>query len=211
MNKEPHPMTFSKKMENIWYHYKYVILIGLAAFIMLAVALTQFLTKTSPDIFVYHVSREGLTAVSKENFMLSMELVAGTDYNGDGKVKVDLKEDIYTGDVVTASPNALNTTEAFNLELALGDCVVYIMDRSFYNGNRDYMMDLEEVLGYVPAYAFDEKAIKVCDLPAYNKLAGLKDFSENSYICLRSQRKGMDDEYYDRHVDFFKKLVAYGA
>ena len=205
------PKGFLKNVENIWYHYKYVILIALAALLMFTIAMAQYLGKKKPDIFVYHISTTGLTAVSQDDFRESMKLIAD-DYNGDGVITVDFKEEVYLPTAVKTNPNELTSSEKFNLELALGDCVIYIMDESFYRGNRDYMCDLESVLGYLPDSAYDERAIQLSALPAYasrSGLPGLRELEPDSYLCLRERRTGMNEEEYAAHVDFFKKLIEF--
>ncbi len=210
MDKDTRPRGFVKNVENIWYHYKYVILVCLAALLMISVALAQSLSKKTPDISVYHISMYGLTASSQDNFRESMKLIA-KDYNGDGNIAVDFKEEVYVPQKVNTKPNELSASDRFNLELALGDCVIYIMDDSFYRGNREYMSSLEEVLGYTPAAAYDECAFRLSDLKASALLPGLQDFEENSYLCLRKKRSGMSDKDYEAHIDFFKRLVEFSG
>ena len=200
------PKTFAKKVENLWYHYKFVILALLAASVMVGFALAQSLSKKAPDISVYHISQFGLTASSADNFRESMKYIA-KDYNGDGTITIDFKEEVYVPEMINTTPNELSASDKFNLELAFGDCVIYIMDESFYRGNRDYMCDLKDVLGFLPDAAYDERAILLSALPAYKTVPGLRDFEPNSYLCLRQKRKGMKDAEYDAHVDFLKKLV----
>ncbi len=202
------PRGFRKNMENIWYHYKYVILVALAALLMFSVAFAQSFSKKEPDISVYHISTVGLTASSQDNFRESMKLIAD-DYNGDGRVVIDFKEEVYVPEKVNANPNELSASDRFNLELALGDCVIYIMDGTFYRGNKDYMCTLESVLGYLPDCAYDECAIRLCDLSGYANIPGLRDFDEDSYLCLRKKRSGMDEAVYAAHADYFKKLVEF--
>ncbi|MGI6197322.1 MAG: hypothetical protein ACOYIO_09650 [Eubacteriales bacterium] len=202
------PQTLAKKIENLWYHEKYVILAILAALIMVGFALAQSLSKKTPDIAVYHISQIGLTASSQDNFRESMKLIA-KDYNGDGTVNIDFKEEVYIPEMINSSPNELSSSDKFNLELAMGDCVIYIMDESFYRGNKQYMCDLEDVLGYLPDMAYDDRALLLSALPAYKTVPGLRDFDPNSYLCLRQKRVGMKDSVYDAHVDFFKRLVEF--
>ena len=202
------PQTLAKKIENLWYHEKYVILAILAALIMVGFALAQSLSKKTPDIAVYHISQIGLTASSQDNFRESMKLIA-KDYNGDGTVNIDFKEEVYIPEMINSSPNELSSSDKFNLELAMGDCVIYIMDESFYRGNKQYMCDLEDVLGYLPDMTYDDRALLLSALPAYKTVPGLRDFDPNSYLCLRQKRVGMTDSVYDAHVDFFKRLVEF--
>ena len=204
------PKTLAKKIENLWYHDKYIILAILAALIMVGFALAQSLFKKTPDISVYHISQVGLTASSQDNFRESMKLIA-KDYNGDGTVNIDFKEEVYVPEMMNSKPNELSSSDKFNLELALGDCVIYIMDESFYRGNKQYMCDLEDVLGYLPDAAYDDRAILLSALPAYKTVPGLRDFDPNSYLCLRQKRAGMKDSVYEAHVDYFKRLVEFVA
>ena len=202
------PKGFVKNIENIWYHYKYVILISLAALIMICVGMFQMFSRKKPDVFIYHASTRGLAIASQESFIGAMKSVA-KDYNGDGEVVVDFKEDIYIPNEVKMNENAMTATESFNHELAYGECLIYIMDKSFFNGNKQYMTDLAAVLDEVPDFAVDGKGILLKDLPGYNKIAGLSDFEEESYICLRAKKIGMSEDYYADHADFFKNLVEF--
>ena len=210
------PKGFVKNIENIWYHYKYVILALVIALVVFITATVQFFSKKEPDIFIYHITSSGLTASSQDDFRESMKLIV-EDYNGDGVVAIDFKEDVYILGEIKTNPTELSTIERFKLELALGECVIYIMDENFYKGNREYMCNLSDVLGYTPEFAYDEKAIRLSDLPGYpdndtkdEVLPGLKDFSEDSFLCIRLKRTGMDEQKYEYHVDFFKKLVEFG-
>lgn len=198
-----------KFFENIWYHYKYVILIVLAALIMFSVATCQSVNKKNPDVFIYHISTQGLTAASKDNFRSSMAHIA-EDYNGDGAVTVDFKEEVYTPSLDTVKAyGEMSVTESFNLELALGECIIYIMDKSFYDGNKQYMADLDSVLDVTPPYAYENKALLLSEIPLYKSIPGLSDFLPESYICLREKRSGMNEENYNNHIDFLKKFVKY--
>ena len=203
------PKSFIKFVDNLWYHYKYVIIIVLASIIVLSIALFNTFSQKEPDIFIYHISTQGLTAVSKENFTKTMSLAA-KDYNGDGVVTVDLKEEVYTPSLHTVQAyGQLTVTESFNLELALGECMIYIMDRNFYEGNKQYMKRLDEAIGYMPEFAYEDKAILLSDLPGYRNLPGLHDFANESYLCLREKRTGMDENAYNAHMDFLKNLIEY--
>ena len=201
--------SFIKFIDNIWYHYKYVIIVVLAAIVVFSIALSQSHSQKEPDIFVYHISTSGLTASSKESFQKTMAIVS-KDYNEDGVITVDLKEEVYIPSLQTVQAyGEMSVTESFNLELALGECMIYIMDKSFYMGNKQYMKNLDEVIGYIPEFAFDEKAILLSDFPGYKNLPGFHDFAPESYLCLREKRAGMNEDAYNAHIDCLKNLVEY--
>ncbi len=215
---EKKKMTFLQWIDNTWYHYKPQIIIGFFAIILIGVCLFQSLTKNEPDVFIYYVGEGEITVEGAEKFRSDMEMVLEKDYNGDGKKVVDYKEDIfvmYTADSETEnntyvynSAEQMNIVKRFNMELAMGDCIVYIMDPNLYKANKDYILPLEDVLGYVPEFAHDDKGIKVSDLPAYN-LTGLAAFPENYVICVRAKRSADDENYYRGNVEFFKSLTEY--
>lgn len=210
MKSEYKPKGFIKNVENIWYHYKFVILIALAALIMISFATYQSVTKKKPDIFIYHISTTLHNTMAKTAFTDNLELLC-EDYNGDGKVVVDFKAESYVPIADHTNSHDMNSVQSFNTELAFGECVIFILDESFYLNNKDYMYSLEDALGFVPDIAFDEKAIKLSSLPAYHEYPGLQIFDENSYLCLiHKNRTGLNkisDASYKAHIDFLKKLI----
>ncbi|MBQ8758680.1 MAG: hypothetical protein IJZ20_03210, partial [Clostridia bacterium] len=138
------------------------------------------------------------------------------DANGDGKSVVDLKFDKF---VMTEDANGkrkvynpseqFSITERFNLELASGECVVYIMEPAFFAGNLDYLASLEEELGYLPEKAVDGKGIRLSDIDSYKATTTLGYFPEDYIICLADREDRFDDAYYDGNVAFFKNLIEY--
>ncbi len=200
-----------KFFENIWYHYKWTIIIGFAALVMLVAGLSQLASKKQPDVFIYHVSKSGITASSVDKLTESLSAFA-VDYNGDGIVNVDYKEEIYVPGVMSTAQGQLSVTDSFNLELFAGECVIYIMDESFYLGNKDYMVDLVDILGYLPESAYDDKSLLLSELPAYKITPGLCDLPADSFICVRKNRVGlneMDKEVYQNNLEYFRRFVSF--
>ncbi|MBP3579827.1 MAG: hypothetical protein J6K12_01125 [Clostridia bacterium] len=208
-------MTFLQWIDNLWYHNKAAIIIGAFAFVMIVVGLTQFISKKAPDVFIYYVGHGKLSDVASDKFKDDMQLYFADDYNGDGNVVVDYKEDAFTmvqseqGERYVYDPSAQMTeTQRFNLELGMGDCVVYIMEPAFFSANTDYVASLEEVLGYVPKNAIFGKGIPVSSLKAY-KNTSLNRYPSDYIICIARKKTNFTDEYYNGNVTFFKNLVEY--
>ena len=209
--KEQNEKSLVKSVENIWYHYKWAILIGTFFILVFIVCFCQMKSNKKPDVFIYHVSSQGLTANSVEKLTDSLSAFSD-DYNNDGYVTVDYKEEIYIPDVISTGQGTLSVTDSFNLELFAGECVIYIMDESFYEGNIDFMADLEDVLGYIPEYAYDEKSLLLSQLPAYKNVLGLCDLPDESFVCVRKERVGlneMDKTVYLNNIEYFKKFVEF--
>jgi hypothetical protein len=176
---------------------------------MISVATCQAVSKKTPDVFVYHISTKGLSVAAKEHFIQNVELVAG-DYNNDGAVKADFKEDVYIPDQISTVQTGLSATDSFNFELALGDCIIYIMDKNFFESNKEYMADLSEITGVNIDNVVDGKGIKISDLPSYKKLSGLAYFKDE-YISIKKKKDGMNEKEYNNHVLFFEALLNYGS
>ena len=211
--REHNEKSLVKFVENIWYHYKWAILLCcFFAFVFIAGTI-QSLSNKKPDVFIYHVAAQGITASSVEKMTDSLSEFA-IDYNGDGTVTVDYKEEIYIPEVISAGQGQLSVTDSFNLELFAGECVIYIMDESFYRGNSDFMVNLSDVLGYKPGFAYDDKALLLADLPAYENVPGLCDLPAESFVCVRKDRVGlneMDSDNYENNLDYFRRFVEFLA
>ena len=211
-------MTFLQQIDNFWYHYKPQIIIGFFSVVLLVTCVVQFSLKRKPDVFIYYVGEGEITVEAAEKFRTDMEEILEEDYNGDGHKIVDYKEDVFimysvgseteNNSYVYNSTEQMNIVKRFNMELAMGDCVVYIMDSNLYKANKDYIVPLEDSLGYVPEFAYDDKGIKVSDLPAY-RTTGLAAFPENYVICIRAKRAADDEKYFEGNVEFFRALVEY--
>ncbi|MBQ7399600.1 MAG: hypothetical protein IJW06_03955 [Clostridia bacterium] len=209
-------VTFLGWLDNVWYHFKAGIIIGAFALVILVVGLTQLVTRDEHDVFVYCVGDHGLSAQAIDEFTQEMQNCFAVDANGDGKSVVDLKFDKF---VMTEDANGkrkvynpseqFSITERFNLELASGECVVYIMEPAFFAGNLDYLASLEEELGYLPEKAVDGKGIRLSDIDSYKATTTLGYFPEDYIICLADREDRFDDAYYDGNVAFFKNLIEY--
>lgn len=207
--------SFLKWVDNFWYHNKAAVIISFFVITGLVIGLTQLISKKSPDVFIYYVGHGKLSDVASDEFKDQMEYYFASDYNGDGHVTVDYKEDAFVmvhteeGDRYVYDPSAQMTeTQRFNLELGMGDCVVYIMEPAFFNANTDYIADLEDVLGYLPKKQVSGKGIKVSDLKAYRNTA-LNRYPSDYVICMAVQKRGFTDEYYNGNAEFFRNLVEY--
>ena len=145
--------TFLSIVGNIWYYYKWHIIVGLCAVIMFAVAFTQYFSKVEPYVFFYYVGKSGPTAKDIDELCTQMQEIVPNDCNGDGKIKVSYKEDIFVmyspdsespdaGSYVYNTSEQMNIVQRFNFELGMGDCIVYIMEPNLFKANTDYIMSL---------------------------------------------------------------------
>ena len=207
-------VTFLGWLDNVWYHYKAAIVIAACAIVMASVASFQYFTREDHDVFLYLVGETGLAAADSKAFMDEMQEKFAPDASGDGKTVVDMKFDKFimtedaNGKKHVYNPNEqLSATERFNLELASGECVVYIMQPEFFSANLAYLASLEEELGYLPENTVEGKGIRLSDLPAFGATLTLSYFPEEYIICLADRETRLDSAYYDGNVEFFKNLI----
>lgn len=211
-------VTFLGWLDNVWYHFKAQIVIGALALIIVIVGVTQMIVREEHDVFVYCVGEAGLTAKASDEFMQEMQNKFTYDYNGDGKKVVDIKIDKFimtenaAGNRIVYNPSEqLSVSERFNLELAAGECVVYIMEPAFFYGNLDYLAPFSETLGYEPEGTLEGKGMRLSDIPSYKATFTLGYFPEDYVICLADKASRYNEEYYNNNVEFLRNLIEYNV
>ena len=209
-------VTFLGWLDNVWYHYKAAIVIGVFALVIIVVGMTQMITREEHDVFIYCVGEEGFTAMATDMFTQEMQECFSPDANGDGKRIVDIKFDTFvmtedaSGKHHVYNPSEqMGIIERFNLELSSGECVVYVMEPAFFKSNLSYLAPLEEELGYLPENAVSGKGIRLSDLVSYKATTTLSFFPEDYIICLADHEDRFDDAYYKGNVEFLKNLIEY--
>lgn len=211
-------VTFLGWLDNVWYHFKWHVIITFFALVIVIVGSVQFFSRQEHDVFIYVVGEQGLAAQDADKFMREMESAFAPDSNGDGEAVVDMKVDKFVmvetagGKKALFNPSEqLSVTERFNLELATGECIVYILQPGFFMGNLDYLASFEETFGYTPEGAVEGKGIRLSDLAAYGATITLGYFPEDYIICLADKESRYDEEYYNGNVQFLKNLVEWNV
>ena len=96
-------MNIIKKIENFWYYYKGIIIVGgifLAFFVISAV---QFSSKLDSDATILYVGKNALSRAEFDSFSASASQLMKEDYNGDGEKKIGYIE-------ITVVPDEQNTS-----------------------------------------------------------------------------------------------------
>ncbi len=205
--------------ENLWYHYKWLILIILIIGSLVIAAVVQMIEKGDPDVHILFIGQNYITAEGRIEAEKSLGKII-PDYNGDGKVKMDLVEltvttvpgqsydYVYQQDAVTR----------FETEIRAGQSTVFIVEESFYD--RITKLGLAAPLktvfgeGNVPEFAYDEFSFRLRDLD-FAEEEGFCRFPRESYVCIRHSPENDEINYsrtmedYNNNLDFFKKMVQY--
>ena len=75
--------------ENIWYHYKWVIIIGGVVILFLIVSLGQLFSNSEPDVNILHVGPMYISVDAAEEIEKTVATLSD-DYNGDGEINTYL-------------------------------------------------------------------------------------------------------------------------
>ena len=96
----------------------------------------------------------------------------------------------------------MNAIQDFQLELAAGDCVIYIMPKDIFDSNLEHLQPLDTVIGTLDN-AIEGKGISVSDIASdYFDV-----FSDDYVLCLANKETRYDEEYYTNCVELFKSIT----
>ncbi len=121
------PMTFRKKLENFWYHYKWTVIIAAVVIGFGVYMIAELLSNTQPDMIVLCTVDNGLMyrADEVEGFFKKY----GEDLNGDGEVYIQV---IFTP--MDASSGGDQLTQSYETKLysnlSNADAVLFITDEA---------------------------------------------------------------------------------
>ena len=113
---------FQSKAQNIWYHYKFHILVGLFLLATILICLYSCATKPQFDIQVYYVSGSSRIYNEQLDWLKSAVAKHCGDTNGDGEITVavtGLKVGVNTDPSMRAQ--YMNAVHAGEVMLLFGD------------------------------------------------------------------------------------------
>lgn len=171
-------MTLRAKVENIWYHYKFHIIVGVFLLATLIVCLHSCVEKPKYDIQVFYVT--GSSPMYNEQLVWLESAVASRcgDVNGDGEVTVSVTG-VRVGDATDATQRVhdLNAVQA-------GDAMLLFGDEAGINYLHRYGY-LQPLTGFTENTDGEGYAWKVTGSPFSVQTEGFDVFSQNLYLSLR--------------------------
>ncbi len=213
------PSKIGEFFENLWYHYKWLILIILIIGSLVVVSVIQIIEKGDPDVHVLFIGQNYITAEGRNEAEETLNKII-PDYNGDGDVKMDLVELTVTT-IPGQSYDYVYQQDAltrFETEIRAGESTVFIVEESFYDKIKKIGLaaPLTTVFGEgnVPDFAYDEYSFRLRDLD-FAEEKGFCRFPRESYVCIRHSPEHDEINYsrtmedYNNNLDFFKTMVLY--
>ncbi len=200
-------MSFRSKVENIWYHYKSFIIVGIFLIGTLVVSLHSCATKPEFDIQVYYVT--GSSPLYNEQVSWIENLVSAHcgDVNRDGEITVAVTG-LRVGENTDPSERAkyMNAVQAGEVMLLFGDQGG--IDYLYRNGYLTQLYDFTENTdgeGY---------AWKVTGTSLFTQTPGNDVFSDNLYVSLRvfddtwSSARPSVKENYNAACETLRSMIA---
>lgn len=215
-------LTFREWLENMWYHYKWLIIFGGLLIMFVVISLFQYFSTNDPDVNILHV---GPMYISPTNAEKMEETVGGLskDYNDDGEMTVNLL-DITINKFGTTEENAINYDQnnsglqRFQTEVRAGDAVIYLLDKEFFDicVEEKLLTPLDEVIddAYMPENVIDGYGVYLSELDAY-ELPGLSSVPDTAILCLRRNpekddiKYGRTEEVWDGNRRTFVNIIKY--
>lgn len=216
-------LSFVGKLEHIWFYYKWFILLGLCVVIFFVTCLTQCAKRKDYDATFMYLGPQSITTNYIGNITESIADVMSEDHNGDGYKAATIVEINLAPENPTTQSQQLSQAmqyqtrghERFYIERTTGTSVIYLVDEEiFYQLAREEFLlcPLEDVLGYLPENALNEKGIKISELDCF-KYTDICYLPRDTVLCIREERtnsmKNDDPDDYEANVKTFIDLITW--
>lgn len=211
-------LSFKEWLENIWYHYKWMIIfIGMLVMFLL-ISIVQIFSTDDPDVNILHVGPMYLSPAAVDDIEATLADMSD-DYNGDGDFSLNIL-DITVNKLGTTEDTAVNydqnnsALQRFQTEIRAGDAVIYALDEEYFRIciEEGLLTPLDEIIddADMPANTVKDSdvlenkedaegiayGVYVSDLDAYH-LSGICNFPDSAILCLR-RSPDKDELAYDR-------------
>ncbi len=222
---------FGKWFDNFWYHYKWTAIVVAFFLVVGLVCSVQMCTKEKNDIIVVYAARNQLSVAEAEDVSRVLEAVCPEDFDGNGKMSVDLsyycimsEEDIKNAQAQTdADGNHAYIDNSYNVSqydtyygyLQTGESSVLMISPYLYEKllNNDRLATIEDALGYNPEHAMSEYAVRLCDTAIYQNYGVMKKLPDDTVVCILRPYiagKSSKEKYYAREKQMFESIIKAG-
>lgn len=212
------------KLDNFWFHYKWVVIIGAFFVLVLIVGLVQILGRTETDAAVTfagpaYISPNDCAAIETE-----LGKILPEDYTGDGKntVKFSNYTIYYESDLEGKDTSSIdmsqNSTNKSNYDdyVSSGECSIYFVGSELYKNflTHERLQSMSDIFGenLPQGTAEDGYGVRLGDLPIY-QLDAFKVLPEDTYICLTKPYiygESSKADSYAEMTEYFKAIVNFG-
>ncbi len=216
MPEAPDPVShsrFFRWFDNIWYHYKWHIIIGAFAVFALVVCLVQCSSRQTYDLSITYAGNRSLNQTEQDGLNAALDAILPEDFDGNGTKSVQLiSYAIYTDEEILkmysaensegirivdqmAYGNAMNQNgderTAFSTHILTGESAVWFVSPNVFDTHAlaSRVVPLAEIFGdNLPQGATGEYAVRLGDTAFYKTYQVVSDvLPEDTLILLARQ------------------------
>ena len=220
-------------IDNIWYHYKFIIIAIIFFAVFLIIVTTQMKDREKIDINILYAGPEYITSDMpgiKNAFIQTMS----RDYNDDGIKGVQITDITILTDEQLAERtraanmqgekflyNPLDIQEAkkkFELEIFSGEAIICLLDPYWFDyiNEASGLLPLSEALGYKPTNAINDYGIYLKDTEFGKFYTVFETMSDETILCIRRMTTTTifksakdEEERYNNHKEMFEDIFAF--
>ena len=210
------------RWQNIWYRYKWAIIIGIVLLITTVPIIVMCSRAEKEDVLVLYVGPVQIVEGATHNSIQSSLETVLSDYNDDGKRVLQIAtHTIYPDGYVDKDGNGLSAQEAgknqenlnnFTTQLrGSGEFVIVFIDKNLYDQKFKGIFEKYSSLGIdVPSeWMHDDSAIMLSETDFGSYYAGMQNLPDDTLIVINVRNVNHNDDEYDNQIDYIKKLLAY--
>ena len=219
---------FGSKLENFWFHYKWIVIGVTAALIVLLICVLQTCSTEKNDTVIVYAGPTYLSVSETEQLRQVMDGLLPADFDGNGKKHAQLSMyEIYSEEQIRALAQNQqmgvdknrNSSEYsnYNTYQQTGASAIYLLDPWLYESmDKAYLCPLSDSVGALPEGALaDGYGVRLGDTALYRDNAAVRLLPADTVICMMVNvytpfgKPAMDDEEYRNEKDMLRALVTY--
>ncbi|MBR6513933.1 MAG: hypothetical protein IKT46_03770 [Clostridia bacterium] len=196
-------MKIIKWLDNFWYHYKWVTIIGVFFTVAVIIMTAQYINRDRYDAMILYTGPRIPDANQTLEIKHAFENVLQEDYDGNSKREVaintlflmtdeQLKDKRYYTDqngtpLLINTQEMVNTKQQFTTQIFVGEALICLLDPAWYEhvAKEDAFVPLSELVDEVPENAYDECALYLRDTGFGQYYTALEALPEDTLICFR--------------------------
>lgn len=209
--KDEGPQTPQGRWENFWYHHKLKFWLILFATVVAAVAVYQMVTRDDPDYRVLLIT-ETVYSQGELEALATMLEPYGTDWDGDGKVEIQVENCLYGKNVDQSRNSGIQQVQA---HLVTGDRMFFMWEPSTYKQFMKTLADDAGEVEFLTPLAVESKDL-IEDGKVYNwkndprPIEELKQRAPDLYFGVRlpTGSAASSEELYRESLDLLERFIA---
>ena len=214
---------------NLWFKYKWVIIISSAFLLTFVVIFVQFLTRTNYDAHIVYAGPglRNFATPDGEKYRdkyLNAFLPMATDRNDDGEINLSINNIVYLTpeqqeEVAEDNMYDLLAMEQANKEsykdfqelIMSGSMAFFLVDPSLYNEYSDVFGNVSEILGYEvdSELLYAENAIYFKKTEFAKNINVFYSLPENTLLCVMTEHQFTPEAEKAAAIELFKNIMAY--